>query len=104
MSMYRGIVLALGKLGDSSVAPELLRLLADPQTDSYLCQCIATALQSLARSKKDVEVLVKLLLSENENYVADSLYNTLWIVSRRARVRVLIRSGPTGRRVEIVEQ
>ncbi len=67
--MRRSIASALGDLGERSVAPDLLRLLADQQGDQSVRRSIASALGELGE-RSVIPDLVRLLTDEQvDSYV-----------------------------------
>ncbi len=93
------IVTALGLLGETSVVPALLSLLSGQQGPNVR-KCIAEALEQLASDEKTVLKLAELL--QRTDAIADSIYQTLWSVSRRAGVTVFMEGKMAYNNVKIM--
>ena len=97
----RSIAEALGTLGESSAVPQLLDLLTDTRIDQRTRQITATVIGNLANDQTTVERLAALISTSD---ITDYAYNAMWAVSRRARVRVFMLSGPNGQEVQVKKQ
>ena len=73
---------ALGALGERSVAPQLLGLLANEQVDGSVRGSIVDALAILIDNEKDVQYLATLLPGSHPD-ITDNIYRALWTASRR---------------------
>src|SRR5215831_7654289 len=89
IDMLQYLVGTLGRLGERSVVPDLLGLLADKQVDVFVRKYISRSIEQLANDDLTVRSLATMLLQGTD--VADAIYTALWTVSRRAGVRVFLK-------------
>ena len=93
------IAAALGTLGERSVVPDLLKLLSNEQVNTDVRRRIADALGTLVQDEASVHALLALLHTTD---IKDDIYDTLWNVSRRIGVRVVVRDiGGKEQKVEL---
>ncbi len=100
LNVHWRIARALGALGERAVVSQLIDLLSNQQVDLNVRGRIATSLSSLVESKKHVSLLAELLWTSD---FADAIYSTLWIISRRLGLRILVSNGTERQQVKIVK-
>ncbi len=94
---------ALGRLGERSVAPALVSLLSDARLETGVRTRIAAALGALTQDEAAVRDLAQLLRKPGAEDIADAIYEALWEISRKARVRVFINTDKPGEPIEVVK-
>ena len=67
------------------MGPALMALVQDPEVDTPVRRSVAHALGALADDVTTVRALGVLLAESN---IADSVHSAMWMISRRAGVRV----------------
>ena len=82
------------------MVPDLLHLLSNSKVEKSVRQRSAKAIEQLADDIDSVQKLAELLSISD---IADDIYYTLWVVSHRAHVRVIILNEHTKSKVEIVK-
>ncbi len=95
------IALALGTLGERSVVPALVPLLSDARLDSVVRGRIAAALGALTQDEATVRKLAQLLRKPGTDNIANGIYEALWEISRKARLRIFINTRQRGKPIEI---
>ena len=116
MNVRWNIADALGRLGERSVASDLVQLLSDERLHTYVRRSIADALgrlgersvagdlvqllsddqldvnlrrsiaSALAVYADDISIVEGLIKPLQDEKISDSVYSALWTISRRARV------------------
>jgi HEAT repeat protein len=98
--VHQSIAGALGSLGERSVAPALVSMLSNEQINWNVRWSIAGALGSLVGDEKDIQKLVALLPSSD---IADRIHSSLWTLSLRMGVRILVVDNAGGQQLKVVK-
>jgi len=98
------IARGLRALGEQSVAPQLLGLLADKRVDKDVRGSIAGAIAGLIDKEEDVRSLATFLHGSNQDITNNIFFRALWEASRRVGVRILVRNEAGMRRLEVVRR